>query len=129
MAGALSYQDDLAIVHVAATLRQVVWDGVATVYAEIADGFERASRSVPHSRPDAGGRFVKASFQATMVQDLGAGFAAFGEVDGQISDRPLLSAAEFAVIHTRITVYRSTSSGYVKQTDCRKKIASHIICE
>ncbi len=102
VAGALSYRDDLAIVHAAATLRQTVWNGVATVYLEVADGFEGASKSVPRSRPDADGRFVKGFMQATLVQNIGWGFAAFGEVDGQVSDRPLLSAEEFALGGSRI---------------------------
>ena len=102
VAGALSYKDDLAIVHAAATLRQAVGDGLASFYVEVADGFARAPTGVPHSRADADGRFVKASLQATLVQNLGSGFSAFGEVDGQVADRPLFSAEEFALGGARI---------------------------
>jgi hemolysin activation/secretion protein len=101
VAGALSYQDDLAIVHVAATLRQAVWDGLATIYLEIADGFAKAP-TVAHSHADADGRFLKVFAQATMVEPLGDGFSVFAEVDGQVSDQPLFSAAEFALGGSRI---------------------------
>ncbi|MBI1212108.1 MAG: BamA/TamA family outer membrane protein [Alphaproteobacteria bacterium] len=99
--GTLSYQDDLAVAHAAATLRQVVGDGLAVVYLEIADGFAKAP-DVPHSRADADGRFVKAFAQATMIQPLPWGFGVFVEVDGQVSNRPLFSAMEFALGGSRI---------------------------
>lgn len=100
-AGALSYQDDLAVVHAAATLRQMVGDGLATLYLEVSDGFAKAP-DVAHSRNDADGRFVKAFVQATMIQPLPWGFGVFVELDGQASDRPLFSAEEFALGGSRI---------------------------
>lgn len=99
-AGALAYQDDIVVAHAAATLKQTVWDGLATFYIEVADGFVKAP-DVTHSRGDADGRFVKVFAQATMLQPLGP-IAVFAEVDGQISDRALLSASEFALGGSRI---------------------------
>ena len=100
-AGALGYQDDLVVVHAAATLRQAVWDGLATVYFELSDGFVKAP-DVVHSRADADGRFVKAFGQATIIEPLPWGFGVFVEVDSQVSDGPLFSAEQFALGGSRI---------------------------
>jgi len=100
VSGALSYQDDIVVAHVAATLRQTIWDGLATVYLEVADGFVKAP-DVAHSRADADGRFTKLFAQATYVHPIGP-LSVFAEVDGQVSDQALLSANEFALGGSRI---------------------------
>ena len=57
---------------------------------------------IAHSHGDADGRFFKAFAQATLFQPLPWGLAVFAEVDGQVSDRPLFSAEEFALGGARI---------------------------
>jgi hemolysin activation/secretion protein len=99
--GLLGYKDDVVVAHAAATLRQRVWDGLATIYFEVSDGLIKAP-DVVHSRADADGRFVKAFGQATLIEPLAWGFGLFVEVDGQASDRPLFSAEEFALGGSRI---------------------------
>ena len=101
LAGALAYEDDLAVVHAAATLRQAVGDGLATVYFEVSGGFEKAPGN-PHSNVLADGHFIKAFAQTTLTQNLGSGFSVFGELDGQVSDRPLFMAEDFALGGPRI---------------------------
>lgn len=54
------------------------------------------------SRPDAGGRFTKAAFTVQLSHPLSDRVTVQGIVAGQISDRPLLSAEEFALGGNRL---------------------------
>ena len=49
------------------------------------------------SRPDAGGRFTKAAFSLQVAAPITPGTTVRGVLAGQYSDRPLLSAEEFAL--------------------------------